>query len=464
MQFIRGTVTVTQCRKSIATSNLPISIFCPKYSNHALRRQHDFQPRFVQTTGHFTSYSTKSGGSTATGSSLDSGELHQSLSSAQEMLEKIAKRLQIDVLQKELQEIQEAINSEGFWETKQAQATVKRQSMIQNQIEFVSKIRTDINNNRELLEMIQEEQDSLDSKDSEDMVNDMRSKMERVLRSLRDKDLDTLFTEKEDKLNCYLEIHAGAGGTESMDWASMLMNMYIGWGKNNGLNIYVQEVQDGKIAGIKHASLFVTGTNAYGWLKNEHGVHRLVRCSPFDANNKRHTSFASVSVFPEADDSIDIVINPKDLKIETMRASGAGGQHVNKTDSAVRITHEPTGIVVSCQDQRDQQHNKKKAMRVLHSKLYALELAKKAQHKHEQFESLDDVNFGSQIRSYVLHPYKLVKDLRTNSECTDPDTFLSGEGEYMKEFMKEMLEAKFKENEATPDTPADSSTKQNNKK
>jgi len=292
-----------------------------------------------------------------------------------------------------------------------------------------------------------DEEKSIDSADNQDIIKDIKKKLNRIANSLHEKEMETLLCEKEDKLNCFLEIHPGAGGTESMDWAGMLMNMYTRWAKNNGFNVQIQDVQAGKVAGIKHASLLISGPCAYGWLKNEHGIHRLVRCSPFDANNKRHTSFVSVSVYPEVDDSINIVINPKDLKIETMRASGAGGQHVNKTDSAVRITHEPSGITVTCQDQRDQQHNRKKAMMVLHSKLYALELAKKEKKKHEQFESLDDINFGSQIRSYVMHPYKLVKDLRTNTECTDPDTFLAGEGDYLQQFMKSLLEIRFNSTE-----------------
>jgi len=418
-------------------------------------RKPDILSGFLQQRLLWSSYSTSAASSSSSSGAATTSinnsnhfiELNAMLKNVQEKLNAIGKRLKIEELEKELTSIKQIINSENFWENaKEAQSVVKKQSLIQNQIDFFRKTQTEIENNFELLQMMDEEK-SIDSADNQDIIKDIKKKLNRIANSLHEKEMETLLCEKEDKLNCFLEIHPGAGGTESMDWAGMLMNMYTRWAKNNGFNVQIQDVQAGKVAGIKHASLLISGPCAYGWLKNEHGIHRLVRCSPFDANNKRHTSFVSVSVYPEVDDSINIVINPKDLKIETMRASGAGGQHVNKTDSAVRITHEPSGITVTCQDQRDQQHNRKKAMMVLHSKLYALELAKKEKKKHEQFESLDDINFGSQIRSYVMHPYKLVKDLRTNTECTDPDTFLAGEGDYLQQFMKSLLEIRFNSTE-----------------
>lgn len=224
-----------------------------------------------------------------------------------------------------------------------------------------------------------------------------------------------------------MEIHAGAGGTESCDWAQMLLRMYTRYCEKSGFKYSVLDEQKGDEAGIKSITLQIEGPDAYGWLKTEKGIHRLVRISPFNANGKRQTSFASVWVYPIIDDKIEIIIEDKDIKIDTYRASGAGGQHVNKTDSAVRITHLPTKIVVACQTERSQHINKEKAMSMLKSRLYQLEKEKKEAEKNAQNATKTEIGWGNQIRSYVLQPYKMVKDLRTNIETTDTKSVLDGE-------------------------------------
>lgn len=239
--------------------------------------------------------------------------------------------------------------------------------------------------------------------------------------------LESLLSGEADSNDCYLEIHAGAGGTESQDWAQMLLRMYSRWAEQRGLKIGLIEESPGEEAGLKSATLQISGENAYGWLKTESGVHRLVRISPFDSAARRHTSFASVWVYPEVEDDIEIDIQDKDLRIDTYRASGAGGQHVNRTDSAVRITHEPTGIVVQCQKERSQHKNRATAMKMLRARLYEDELQKREAEKQEIEAQKTDIGWGHQIRSYVLHPYQMVKDLRTQVERGDAQRVLDGD-------------------------------------
>ncbi len=246
----------------------------------------------------------------------------------------------------------------------------------------------------------------------------------------------TLFHNPADNNGAFLFIQAGAGGTEAQDWAQMLARMYNRWCERHGFSIEVVEEHIGDVAGIKSATYRISGERAYGWLKNEIGVHRLVRISPFNANGKRQTSFASVDVWPDVDDSIEIEINDKDLRIDTYRASGAGGQHVNKTDSAVRITHLPTNTVVTCQNERSQIQNKDMAMKMLRAKLYELELQKRAAEDAEAKANQKKIEWGSQIRNYVLYPYQLVKDVRTNVEKTDASAVLDGD---LDDFMLAML-------------------------
>jgi peptide chain release factor 2 len=247
----------------------------------------------------------------------------------------------------------------------------------------------------------------------------------------------TLFNEPADNAGAFLFIQAGAGGTEAQDWASMLSRMYERWAQRHGFAIEVVEQHDGDTAGIKNITYRISGDRVYGWLRNEIGVHRLVRISPFDSNARRHTSFASVDVWPDIDDSIEIEINGKDLRIDTFRAQGAGGQHVNKTDSAVRITHLPTNTVVQCQNERSQIQNKAMAMKMLRSKLYELEMRKRAEAQDAAKAAQKKIEWGSQIRSYVLQPYQLVKDLRTGLENTNPAAVLDGD---LDEFMLSLLQ------------------------
>ena len=232
--------------------------------------------------------------------------------------------------------------------------------------------------------------------------------------------------EEPDQNNSFLEIHAGAGGTESQDWAKMLQRMYVRWAESKGFDISLLQESKGEEAGIKSSTLKISGDYIYGWLKRESGIHRLVRISPFDSNKRRHTSFASIWVYPEIDDKVEIEINEGDLRIDTYRASGAGGQHVNKTDSAVRITHIPTHIVVQCQSGRSQHKNKSNAMAMLKSRLYELELQKRKEEENKINSQKKDIGWGNQIRSYVLHPYKLIKDLRTNYESSNVSDVLDG--------------------------------------
>ena len=249
-------------------------------------------------------------------------------------------------------------------------------------------------------------------------------------------ELESLLSGEADANDAFLEIHAGAGGTEAQDWAAMLERMYLMWAEKRGFTVSICEENAGEEAGIKSITVRVNGYNAYGWLKNESGVHRLVRISPFDANARRHTSFASVWVYPVVDDSIAIDINPADCRIDTYRSSGAGGQHVNKTDSAIRITHVPSGIVVQCQNQRSQIQNREEAWKMLRSRLYEQELKKRMEEQNKTDLSKGDNGWGNQIRSYVLHPYQMVKDLRTGYETSDTTGVLDGD---LDEFMRTFL-------------------------
>ncbi len=273
--------------------------------------------------------------------------------------------------------------------------------------------------------------------DDQDTFDEANLELEQLEKKLAGLEFRRMFSGDYDSADCYLDIQSGSGGTEAQDWAEMLLRMYLRWAESKGFTTEVMEVSDGDVAGIKSATIKVSGDYAYGWLRTETGVHRLVRKSPFDSGNRRHTSFASVFVYPEIDDNIDIDINPADLRIDVYRASGAGGQHVNKTESAVRITHIPTGIVTQCQNNRSQHSNKDQAMKQLKAKLYELEMQKKNAEKQQMEENKSDIGWGSQIRSYVLDDSR-IKDLRTGVETRNTQAVLDGD---LDQFIEESLKA-----------------------
>ncbi len=261
----------------------------------------------------------------------------------------------------------------------------------------------------------------------ESSLNEIMQQFTDLSEQVRHAELEALLSGEADSNDAFLEVHSGSGGTEAQDWAEMLLRMYSRWADKHGYKVEYVEETEGDVAGIKSATIKISGHNAYGWLKSETGVHRLVRISPFDSNARRHTSFASVGVYPVIDDNIEININEADCRVDTYRASGAGGQHINKTDSAVRITHIPTGIVVQCQNQRSQFQNREAAWKMLKARLYEIEIKKREDKAQEQRDNQGDNGWGYQIRSYVLQPYKMVKDLRTEAETSDTKAVLDGE-------------------------------------
>ncbi|MEL6785539.1 MAG: peptide chain release factor 2, partial [Pseudomonadota bacterium] len=262
--------------------------------------------------------------------------------------------------------------------------------------------------------------------DDADVLAEAEESLRKLHSELGKRQVETLLSGEADQSDTYFEVHAGAGGTESNDWANMLLRMYIRWAESNGYKVEIQATTPGDEAGIKSATVLVKGHNAHGWLKTESGVHRLVRISPYDSNARRHTSFSSVWVYPVIDDNIEIDIQEKDIRVDTFRSSGAGGQHVNTTDSAVRITHEPTGIVVTSSE-KSQHQNRANAMKALRARLYDLEMKKREEATQSAHDNKTDIGWGHQIRSYVLQPYQLVKDLRTGVESTNPSGVLDGD-------------------------------------
>ena len=296
---------------------------------------------------------------------------------------------------------------------------MKERSGLETAFEDINSIDRDLTDNLELAELAEMDGDT-----------SLLDEAALALTTLKDKaseaELRALLSGEADGNDCFVEIHPGAGGTEAQDWAEMLLRMYVRWANSRGMKVEVLEEQSGDEAGIKSATIKVKGENAFGWLKTESGVHRLVRISPYDSSARRHTSFSSVWVYPEIDDSIEIDINESDCRVDTYRASGAGGQHVNKTDSAVRITHEPTGIVVQCQNDRSQHKNRAQAWDMLRARLYERELQLREDAAQAEANSKSDIGWGHQIRSYVLQPYQMVKDLRTGEETSDTNGVLDG--------------------------------------
>ena len=311
--------------------------------------------------------------------------------------------------------------TDGFWDDpKNAQNVMKEIKLKENMINLVNKINQDYHDLKDLIELAESENDS-------DLIKELNNSLDNLIIKSSKYKIETMFSNQNDFSNCFLEIHAGAGGTEAQDWALMLQRMYFRWAEKKGFKVKIIEESPGDEAGIKSSTLMFIGDYANGWTRTETGVHRLVRISPFDSSSRRHTSFASVWVYPETSEEIDITIDDKDLKIDTYRASGAGGQHVNKTDSAIRITHLPTKIIVQCQSDRSQHRNKAQALSMLKAKLYELELKKREEENQLLSSSKNEIGWGSQIRSYVLHPYNLVKDLRTNVETGNTVAVLDGE-------------------------------------
>ena len=320
-----------------------------------------------------------------------------------------------------LNELDREAEAPDFWnDAARAQGLMRERQQIETALNAFDRITNELDDNVNLVALGEEEGD-------ESIVAEAETALEKLRAEAHTREVEALLSGEADANDAFVEIHAGAGGTESQDWAQMLERMYVRWSEKRGYKVELIEEHYGEEAGIKSATILVKGMNAYGWLKTESGVHRLVRISPFDSNARRHTSFASVWVYPAIDDTIDIEIEHRHVRIDTYRASGAGGQHVNTTDSAVRITHEPTGIVVQCQNERSQHKNRATAWSMLRARLYEAELKRREQEALAAAASKSEIGWGHQIRSYVLQPYQLVKDLRTQIESTNPTAVLDGD-------------------------------------
>lgn len=321
---------------------------------------------------------------------------------------------------KRLDELNALAESADLWnDPAEAQKLMRERTTLEKAIKTIKELQSELDDNVEMIELGEMEDDA-------EVVAEAETAIETLHSEIGKRQVDTLLSGEADGNDTFIEIHSGAGGTESQDWANMLTRMYTRWAERSGYKVEVMEMQDGEEAGIKAATLQIKGENAYGWLKTESGVHRLVRISPYDSAARRHTSFSSVWVYPVVDDTIDIDIAESDCRIDTYRASGAGGQHVNTTDSAVRITHIPTGIVVQCQSGRSQHKNKAEAWNMLRARLYEDELKKREEAANADAADKTDIGWGHQIRSYVLQPYQMVKDLRTGVQSTAPDDVLDG--------------------------------------
>lgn len=335
-------------------------------------------------------------------------------------LELLRQRMGWETVKHRLEEFNARVEDPDLWnDPENAQKLMRERQSLIDAVEGHDNMQTELNDSIELIELGEME-------DDQDVIKDAEAAIEALVKTAAAKELEALLNGEADANDTFLEVHSGAGGTESCDWASMLARMYVRWAEKSGYSVEMQSETPGEEAGIKSVTYKISGHNAYGWLKSESGVHRLVRISPFDSAAKRHTSFCSVWVYPVVDDNIDIEVNPADIRIDTYRSSGAGGQHVNTTDSAVRITHHPTGIVVTSSE-KSQHQNRDIAMKALKSRLYQLELDRRNSAINEAHENKGDAGWGNQIRSYVLHPYQMVKDLRTNHETSDSRGVLDGD-------------------------------------
>ncbi len=342
-------------------------------------------------------------------------DLKKSFEELKERFENLKEALKPEKLREKLKELESQMENSNFWRNRERSKEVLRERKDLEQT---------LKSFEGLQKRIKDLEESINEPELQELVEEELKEVEKLLKEL---EIRTFLTGEVDKNSAYLTVQAGAGGTEACDWAQMLLRMYMRWAESKNFKVEVIDLTPDERAGIKSATLLIEGDYAYGYLKGEQGVHRLVRISPFDANARRHTSFASVSVLPKLDESIKVEIREEDLKIETFRASGAGGQYVNKTDTAVRITHIPTGIVVSCQQERSQYQNKRKALELLKAKLYQLERKKLEEEKKKYEGEKKEIGWGNQIRSYILEPYKLVKDLRTQHESYEPEKVLEGD-------------------------------------
>ena len=350
---------------------------------------------------------------------MDNYEYSELLKELQTKMENITGVVEPDKLKARLGQIEELENSQGFWDDAANAAKVqKEKTQIERKLSKYESAKSALDDAHELFEMAKEEGD-------DETIASLFEEADELKNRIRSMEIEVLLSGEQDGNNAILSIHPGAGGTESQDWASMLLRMYKRFAERRGWSVEVLDYQVGEEAGIKDASILIKGENAYGYLKTENGIHRLVRISPFDSNAKRHTSFSSVMVSPEVDDNIDIVIEDKDIRIDTYRASGAGGQHVNKTESAIRITHIETGIVVQCQNDRSQHKNKATAMKMLKSRLYELKLEE--QKAEADGVPKSEIGWGHQIRSYVMQPYQQVKDNRSGEAYSNVSAILDGD-------------------------------------
>ncbi|WP_286722974.1 peptide chain release factor 2 [Devosia sp. 63-57] len=357
-------------------------------------------------------------------------EIEKAVAEIEQVLTLLRRHLDWDTAELRLDALTAQTESPDFWNDPQkARVTMRERDDLDVAVKTVRELENGIRDNIELIELGEAEGDA-------EVITEAENALLELKQVARRTQIETLLSGEVDSNDCYVEIHSGAGGTESQDWANMLLRMYTRWAERRKMKVEVLEMHDGEEAGIKSATILVKGHNAYGWLKTESGVHRLVRISPYDSAARRHTSFSSCWVYPVVDDSIDIEIRDADLKVDTYRSSGAGGQHVNTTDSAIRITHIPSGIIVACQQERSQHKNRATAMAMLKSRLYEMELQKREEAANAQSASKTDIGWGHQIRSYVLQPYQMVKDLRTGVESSQPAAVLDGD---IDEFMEAAL-------------------------